>query len=79
VALRFDEKALFGIPKINVTSSGPRKNINVMKRVQKVTASSAGQKLRKTERVGRSMTTERTVLRPTLPRTPRYVTDVRVM
>jgi hypothetical protein len=79
VALRFAEKALFGTPKINVTIRGPRKNITVMKRVQKATASSAGQKLRKTERVGGSMTTERTVLRPTLPRTPRNVTDVRFM
>jgi hypothetical protein len=79
VALRFDEKALFGTPKINVTINGPRKNISVVKRVQKATASSAGQKLRNTERVGGSMTTERTVLRPTLPRTPRYVTDVRFM
>jgi len=79
MAPRFDEKALFGTPKINVTSRGPRKNMNAMKRVQNATASSTEQKFRNTERVGGSMTTERIVLRPTLPRTPRYVTDVRFM
>jgi hypothetical protein len=50
-----------------------------MKRVQKATASSVGKNLRNTECVGGSMTRERIVLRPTLPRRPRYVTDVRFM
>jgi hypothetical protein len=71
VVLRFDEKALFGTPNTNVKIRGPRKNMNTIKRVQNATMSSAGQKLRNTERAGGSITKERIVLSPRLPSTPR--------